>query len=131
MHTVKSAALLVGVLAAAGCGSVHRLAASPTSTPTGAGATATVTGHVSWPDCSGGAACPGVDGIAVHFADAAGRRTFTAVSDGSGRYTIQLPPGSYQVIAGDADRSPYQRPVAVRPGDSIELDLRISLPTGG
>ena len=38
--------------------------------------------------------------------------------------------GSYQVIAGDADRSPYQRQLTVRAGDAVTLDLSISLPTG-
>lgn len=38
----------------------------------------------------------------MHFADASANRTFTAVSDRSGRYAIQVPPGSYMVIAGYA-----------------------------
>lgn len=98
--------------------------------PTGAGA-ALVQGHISWPDCPRPAAnCPPVDGVPIHFADAADNRTFTATSDGSGKYSIQLPSGSYTVIAGNADRSPYQRPVAVKRGDVITLDLLISLPTG-
>lgn len=42
----------------------------------------------------------------MHFADASANRTFTAVSDRSGRYAIQVPPGSYMVIAGYADLSP-------------------------
>ncbi|HSR26073.1 MAG TPA: carboxypeptidase-like regulatory domain-containing protein, partial [Candidatus Eisenbacteria bacterium] len=62
--------------------------------------------------------------------DASASRTFTAVSDGSGGYAIQLPPGTYVVIAGHADRSPYQRQVTVRPGDVITLNLAISPPTG-
>jgi hypothetical protein len=68
--------------------------------------------------------------VPVHFADASARRTFTATSDGSGADVIQLPPGSYVVIAGDADRSPYARQVTVNPRDTINLDLSISLPTG-
>jgi hypothetical protein len=57
-------------------------------------------------------------------------RTFTTVSDRSGHFTIQLPAGSYVVIAGNADRSPYVRQVTLRPGDTVKLDLPISLPRG-
>ena len=63
-------------------------------------------------------------------ADATERRTFTAVTDGAGRYSIQLPPGIYVAIAGDADRSVYERRLAVHPGDAIALDLSVSPPTG-
>jgi len=123
--------VLVGsllALALAACGSVHR--AGERLPPTGGGA-ALVKGHVSWPDCPRPAAnCPSLDGVPIHFADAAANQTFTATSDGSGRYSIQLQSGSYAVIAGNADRSPYQRQVAVQRGDVITLDLLISPPTG-
>jgi hypothetical protein len=120
---------LLAVVVVLSCGSVQRLGQPATPTP-GAGMAA-VSGQVSWPDCPAtDSACASVDGIPVHFADASANRTFTAVSDRSGRYTIQVPPGSYVVIAGNADRSPYQRQVTLRPGDTVRLDLRISLPTG-
>jgi hypothetical protein len=121
-------AIVLAVVIMAACGSAHRIVA-PTGTP--ATGRATITGHVSWPDCpSGGASCPPVGDIPVHFADAAANQTYTAVSDSSGRYSVQVPPGSYVVIAGDADRSPLQRQLTVRSGESITLDLPISLPTG-
>ena len=120
---------LLALLAIVGCGSIHR--AGQAVEPSGAGGDATVSGHLSWPDCSGtGAACPAASDVPVHFADASAGRTFTAVSDGSGAYVIQVPPGSYVVIAGDADRSPYSRQVTANRGDTIELDLLVSLPTG-
>lgn len=120
---------LLAVVAVLSCGSVQRI--GQPATPSRGVGTATVSGHVSWPDCSStGAACPSVDGVPVHFADASANRTFTAVSDRSGSYGIQVPPGSYQVIAGNADRSPYQRQLTVRSGDAVKLDLSISLPTG-
>ena len=120
---------LLAVVAVMSCGSVQRI--GQPATPSPGAATATVSGHVSWPDCSATAsACPSVDEVPVHFADASSNRTFTAVSDRSGGYVIQLPPGSYLVIAGHADRGPYQRQLTVRPGDAVKLDLAISLPTG-
>ena len=120
---------LLAVVAVLSCGSVQRI--GQPATPSPGGPMATVTGHVSWPDCpSTAGACAPVDQVPVHFADASANRTYTAVSDRSGFYRIQLPAGSYQVIAGDADRSPYQRQLTVRPGDSVQLDLPISLPTG-
>ncbi len=92
---------------------------------------AIVEGHVSWPDCRSPAErCPPLNGIPVHFADAAASRTFTAIADSTGSYSIQVPAGSYVVIAGRADRSPYQRQVNIRPGDVLTLDLLIALPTG-
>ncbi len=39
-------------------------------------------------------------------------------------------PGSYPVIAGVRDRSPYQRQLTLWAGETATLDLRISLPTG-
>lgn len=121
---------LAGILLAAGaCGSVHRAdAPSPPPSPGGAPG-ATVRGHLSWPGCAG-PGCPSVGGVAVHFANASANQTYSAVSDGSGAYVIEVPPGTYQVIAGDADRSPYQRQLTVHRGDAITLDLSISLPTG-
>lgn len=123
---------LVGLLAVVvvlSCGSVQRI--GQPATPTASAGMAAVSGQVSWPDCSAAAStCQSVDGIPVHFADASMNRTFTAVTDRSGRYTIQVPPGSYVVIAGNADRSPYQRQLTLRPGDAVKLDLPISLPTG-
>lgn len=120
---------LLAVVTVLGCGSVQRI--GQPATPSPGAETATVSGHVSWPDCSStGPACSSVAGVPVHFADASANRTFTAVSDGSGSYDIRLPAGSYQVIAGNADRSPYQRQLTVRPGDVVKLDLSISLPTG-
>jgi hypothetical protein len=120
---------LLAVVVVLSCGSVQRFGQPATPTP-GAGMAA-VSGHVSWPDCSATAStCESVDGIPVHFADASVNRTFTAVSDRSGHYTIQVPPGSYVVIAGNADRSPYQRQITLSRGDNVKLDLPISLPTG-
>lgn len=120
---------LLALVTVLSCGSVQRI--GQPAVPSHGVATATVSGHVSWPDCSStGDACSSVDGVPVHFADASANRTFTAVSDRSGSYHIQLPAGSYQVIAGSADRSPYQRQLTVHPGDTLRLDLSISLPTG-
>ena len=118
--------LLGASLLAAACGSVHR---PLESTPTPAPGSALVRGHLSWPDCSG-PTCPSLGDVPVHFADAAANRTFTAISDGSGAYAIQVPPGSYVVIAGHADRSDYARSLVVRAGDTVALDLKISPPTG-
>lgn len=71
---------------------------------------ATVKGHASWPNCgSPGQSSPPLAGTTIHFGDAAANRTFTAVADSSGAYSIQVPAGPYVVIAGRADRSPYQR----------------------
>jgi hypothetical protein len=124
--TALAASLLALVLSA--CGSVHRVGGP--SPPNDAGV-AVVEGHVSWPDCPRSApSCPPLDEVPIHFADAAANRTFTAVSDGSGGYSIQLPPGSYVVIAGNADRSPYQQQITVRRDEVITLDLSIALPTG-
>lgn len=122
MRVAGSLACLL--LAAGACGSVQRPGA-----PTPASGSAAVHGHVSWPDC-GGASCPPLRGVPVHFANAAANQTYTAVADGAGAYAIQLPPGSYTVIAGEADRSPYQRQLTVRAGDAVTLDLSIALPTG-
>jgi hypothetical protein len=92
---------------------------------------ATVRGHASWPNCgSPGRSCPPVARTPIHLADAAANRTFTAVADDSGAYSIRIPAGSYVVIAGRADRSPYQRQVTIRPGETVTLDLEIALPTG-
>jgi hypothetical protein len=122
------AGLLV-LLLVGGCGSIHQPGESPE--PTGGTGMATVKGHVSWPDCvSSPEDCPRVEGTPVHFADAAANRTFTAVADNFGGYSIQVPAGSYVVIAGHADRSPYQRQITIRPGDSLAVDLTIALPTG-
>ncbi len=119
----------LAMLAVGACGSVDRLEGP--STPTAEAGMATVKGRVSWPDChSPGQSCPPVGGTPVHFADAAANRTFTAVADSSGSYSIQVPAASYVVIAGRADRSPYQRQVTIRPGDALTLDLTIALPTG-
>ncbi len=123
--------LLVGALVAvviAGCGSVQRPAERPSPAVSGA---ATVRGHVSWPDCSGrGSGCPPLEGVPVNFADLAANRTFTATSDATGAYAVQLPAGTYTVIAGHADRSQYQRRMTVQGGETITLDLPISPPTG-
>ena len=120
---------LLAVVVVLSCGSVQRFGQPATPTP-GAGMAA-VSGDVSWPQCSAAAStCESVDGIPVHFADASVNRTFTAVSDRSGHYAIQVPAGSYVVIAGNADRSPYQRQITVRPGETVKLDLPISPPTG-
>lgn len=109
------------------CGSVHRAAPAPTGSP----GTASVSGHVSWPDCRAPApGCPPVDGVPVHFADASANRVFTAVSGAGGGYSVAVPPGSYVVIAGNADRSAYQRRLTVRQGDAVTLDLLISPATG-
>jgi Carboxypeptidase regulatory-like domain len=124
---MRRMALVSLLLLAAACGSVQR-PGSPSPPPSG-GPTATVSGHVSWPDCTGNG-CPPLGGVAVHFFDAVTNQTYTAVSDRNGRYSIAVPPGSYLVIAGDADRSPYQRELRVRAADAITLDLLISLPTG-
>lgn len=92
---------------------------------------ATVKGMVSWPDCRSRAqSCPPVNGTPIHFADTAANRTFTAIADSSGSYSIQVPTGSYVVIAGRADRSPYQRLLTIRPGDAITLNLTIAPATG-
>jgi hypothetical protein len=120
---------LLAILAVGACGSVHRLDEPPR--PTAEAGTATVTGHVSWPDCRSSApSYPPLDGAPIHFADSAANRTFTAVADGSGGYSIRIPAGSYVAIAGRADRSPYQRRVTVRGGDTLIVDLLVSLPTG-
>ena len=125
-RSALAASLLALVLSA--CGSVHRVGGP--SSPNDA-SVAVVEGHVSWPDCPRSTSnCPPLDGVPVHFADAAANQTFTAISDGSGGYSIQLPPGSYLVIAGNADRSPYQRQITVERGEVTTLDLSIALPTG-
>jgi len=125
---MRAMALAGILLAASACGSVAR-PVQPSPTPTVAAGSAAVHGRVSWPDCAG-APCPPLRGVPVHFADAAANQTYTAVADGAGAYAIQLPPGNYTVIAGDADRSPYQRQLTVRAGDALTLDLSIALPTG-
>ena len=92
---------------------------------------ATVKGDVSWPDWACSAqGCPRVEDTPVHFADAAANRTFTAIADSSRSYSIQIPTGSYVVIAGRADRSPYQRQVTIRPGDALTLNLTSAPATG-
>src|SRR5215469_317222 len=104
------------MLLAGACGSVHRL--GEPSRRTGATGMATVKGHVSWPDCTSSAqGCPRVEDTPVHFADAVANRTFTAVADSS---RVRLSPGR-SVIAGRADRSPYQRQITLRPGESLTL----------
>lgn len=125
-RSVLAGSLLALVLAA--CGSVHR--AGEPSPPTDAGV-AIVHGHIAWPDCPSSApTCRPLNDVPIHFADAAANRTFTAASDASGSYSIQLPPGSYIVIAGNADRSPYQRQLRVQRGEVVTMDLSIALPTG-
>lgn len=92
---------------------------------------AMVKGHVSWPDSACSAqGCPHLRGTPVHFADAAANRTFTAFAGSSGGYSIRVPAGSYVVIAGRADRSPYQRQITVQPGEHLTLNLTITPPTG-
>lgn len=102
-----------------------RVSSAPTGAPP---TTAVVSGHLSWPDCQSG--CPPLGGTPVHFNDAAANQTLTATSDGSGAYSISLPSGTYTAIAGNADRSPYQKQLTVRAGDRVTLDLSIALPTG-
>jgi len=125
-------AIVVGLLAVlfvGACGSVHRLG-EPTGSAGGTGM-AMVKGHVSWPDWACSAqGCPRLGGTPVHFADAAANRTFTAVADSSGGYSIRVPAGSYVVIAGRADRSRYQRQITVQPGERLTLNLTIALATG-
>jgi len=89
---------------------------------------AVVSGHVSWPDCSQD--CPSASGIPVYFSDLTVNQVFTATSDATGRYSIELPPGTYKVIAGHADRSLYEKRITVRPHDALTMDLFISPPTG-
>jgi hypothetical protein len=71
-----------------------------------------------------------VEGTPVHFADAAANRTFTAVANSSGGYSIRVPAASYVVIAGRADRSRYQRQITVRAGERLTLNLTIAVATG-
>lgn len=121
------------MLVIAACGSAHRPSEPSASAPASAGGTGTaaVKGRVSWPEWACSAqGCPRVEGTPVHFADAAANRTFTAVADSSGGYSIRVPPGSYVVIAGRADRSRYQRQITVRPGERLTLDLTIAPATG-
>ena len=67
---------------------------------------------------------------ARRIADAAANRTFTAVAGSSGGYSIRVHAGSYVVIAGRADRSPYQQQITVQPGEHLTLNLTITPPTG-
>jgi Carboxypeptidase regulatory-like domain len=128
---VRSLGLALLLLVLCGCGSVHRAAPPPTPAPSGSPGTASVSGHVAWPDCRvPSRSCRSLEGVPIHFADASANRVFTAISDAAGAYTIAVPPGSYVVIAGNADRSAYQRPLTVRQGDAVTLDLLISPPTG-
>ena len=91
---------------------------------------ATVKGHVSRPDCTSSAqGCPRVEDTPVHFADAAANRTFTAIAESSGGYSIRVPTGSYVVIAERADRSPYQQQITVQPSEHLTLNLTITQPT--
>jgi hypothetical protein len=138
---------IVAVVALAGCGwwqqgssgtavsSTHSPSvpasapsANPTATPPGGPSvrSATVSGHVHWPDCP--SPCPPAPDVPVHFSTAT--NTWSAVSDSAGAYTIRLPPGAYTVIAGNADRSPYPQALTVRAGDAVTLDLTVSPPTG-
>jgi Carboxypeptidase regulatory-like domain len=117
-------AVLIAVVLLA-CGAVRPAGGSP---PGDAGR-ATVTGHVHWPDCAG-AACPPLDDVAVHFSVPSESRHFTTTTGAAGQYSISLPPGTYVVIAGDADRSALAKQVTVGPGDTVTLDLPISPPTG-
>ncbi len=74
--------------------------------------------------------CPSVGGIPVYFSDSTVNQVFKATSDGTGGYSIELPPGTYDVIAGHADRSQYAKRITVRHGEALTLDLFISPPTG-
>jgi hypothetical protein len=124
---------LLAMLVIAACGSSHRPGELSASASTSAGGTGTaaVNGRVSWPDWACSAqGCPRVEGTPVHFANATANRTFTAVADSSGGYSIWVPAGSYVVIAGRADRSRYQRQITVRPGERLTLDLTITPSTG-
>jgi hypothetical protein len=88
---------LLAAVSLAACGTVHRVV-EPTVPPvTGS---ATITGQVSWPDCPGGGAnCPSVVDIPVHFAHAAANQTYTAVSDRSGRYSVLVGGQAFPVIS--------------------------------
>jgi len=74
--------------------------------------------------------CPSISGIPIHFSDSTAGEVFTATSDDSGSYSIELIPGMYDVIAGHADRSQYAKRITIRQSETLTLDLFISPPTG-
>src|SRR3981081_1885429 len=121
---------MIAILASvAACGSVHS-PASPSDSGEAAG-TAIVSGGVYWPSCpSGGPGCPTLEGVPVHFSWAPDQVHVMATSDASGNYSIRLRPGTYVVIAGHADRSPYEQQLTVKDGDRLTLDLPVSPSTG-
>ena len=96
-----------------------------------ASGTATVSGHIYWPDCpSGGSGCPPLLGQPVHFSSASTSTHVMTTSDSSGAYSIRLHPGSYVVIAGHADRSVFQQQLTVKAGDTVTLNIPVSPATG-
>jgi hypothetical protein len=106
--------------------------AQPIDTASGlASGTATVSGHIYWPNCPGGGhGCPSLEDLPIHFSSLPTRTHVMTTSDASGAYSIPLHPGTYIVIAGHADRSVFQRQLTVKAGDTVTLDLAISPATG-
>ena len=96
-----------------------------------AAGTAMVSGHVYWPSCpAGGAGCPPLEDVPIHFSSPPTRTHIMTTSNASGAFSIRLHPGTYLVIAGHAERSVLQRQLTVKAGDAVTLDLPISPATG-
>jgi len=119
---MKVAAVLLAALLAAACGHV---AAGP-----GGPAQGTLQGAVlSWP-CAPiervGSPCAGrpFADVTITFAPGPGGAAATATTDGTGRYSIRLAPGTYTVsIPGIARLIQGSRSVVVTAGRTTEADF--------
>ena len=100
------------------------LACGHGSAGTTTGSLSSVSGHVVASPCrpverSGDPPCPPVAGVTVGFG------TITAVTDSTGTYVVNLPPGTYpiKIKAGNWERPATPASVTVKSGDTIILNL--------
>lgn len=111
---MKKLGIALAVTAIVACGGA--------STP--AVASSSVSGRVVASPCrpverSGDPPCPPVPGATVEFG------TITAVTDSTGTYLVNLPPGTYpiKIKAGNWERPATPASVTVKSGDTIILNL--------
>jgi hypothetical protein len=103
----------------------------PPPAPPGTGAYGYVTAGPTCPVERPGQPCPPrALVVTVQAEDRSGRAVAAASSDGSGRYRLALPPGSYTLIAETGSALPRCPPVPVTVGSGAPTRTDISCDTG-